>query len=207
MIGAPSTSSALATTAACPGSSRRSKTCPLPELSPLDVDTGSIHDFFVRHIPHGGDPFYQPSEPADGRWQHGATVAAWYFADEPDTAWAEWYRALAGTGLPPAQALPRDLWRWRIDLDRVALLDDDTRLARVGLPPPQPTQQQWPAYQNVGDALHDEGYDALVVASAARPTHRNLVVFRSEDDPAGCTPQPPPTLTTDVPLVPKGMRT
>lgn len=173
----------------------------------LDVDTGSVHDVFVRHIPHGADPLYQPPEPADGRWQRGATVRAWYFADEPDTAWAEWYRALAGTGLPPTHAIPRDLWRWHIDLDRVALLDDDTRLARVGLAPPRPTQQQWPGCQEIGDALHNEGYDALLVASAARPGHRNVVVFRTERRVTGCTPQPPPTLIADVPPVPRGMRT
>jgi len=173
----------------------------------LDIDTGSVHGVFVRHIPDGGDPLYEPPEPADGRWQRGATVAAWYLADEPDTAWAEWYRALAGTGLPPGQALPRELWRWRIDLDRVALLDDDRRLARVDLSPPSPTQRQWPACQDIGDALHHEGYDALLVASAARPEHRNLVVFRTEHRVTGCTPQPPPTLVIAAPPVPRGMRT
>ncbi|MHB1534728.1 MAG: RES domain-containing protein [Acidimicrobiales bacterium] len=76
---------------------------------------------------------YQPPHPGDGRWQHGNVVEAWYLADEPATAWAEWYRALAGTGLPPARALPRDLWRWSVDLERVALLDSEERLERVGL--------------------------------------------------------------------------
>jgi RES domain-containing protein len=175
-------------------------------LPALDVDTGSLHDVFVRHIPHGADPLYQPPEPADGRWQRGATVGAWYFADEPDTAWAEWYRALAGTGPPPTHAIPRDLWRWRIDLDRVALLDDDTQLARVGLAPPRPTQQQWPGCQEIGDAMHNEGYDALLVASAAGPGHRNVVVFRTEHRVTGCTPQPPPTLIAVTSTIDLGKR-
>ena len=76
----------------------------------FDVDVGAVRGVFVRHIPHGGDPLYQAPHPADGRWQHGSVIEAWYLADEPATAWAEWYRALAGTGLPPARALPRDLW-------------------------------------------------------------------------------------------------
>ncbi|MGH9092614.1 MAG: RES family NAD+ phosphorylase [Acidimicrobiales bacterium] len=176
-------------------------------MSTLDVDAGEVRDVFVRHIPHDGDPLYEPPDPADGRWQHGATVAAWYLADEPATAWAEWYRALAGTGLPPAHALPRDLWRWRVDLDHVALLDDDRRLGRVGLPPPLPSQEQWPACQDVGDALHTEGYEALLVASAARPGQRALVVFRTAHHLTRCTPVPPPTEVTDVPPVPRGMRT
>lgn len=54
----------------------------------LDIDEGSVHDTFVRHIPHGADPLFQPPYPPDGRWQRGGIVAAWYFADEPATAWA-----------------------------------------------------------------------------------------------------------------------
>ena len=173
----------------------------------LDVDQDAVHGVFVRHIPHNGDPLYQPPDPPDGRWQHGDVVTAWCFADEPATAWAEWYRVLAGTGLPPAHALHRDLWRWRVDLDRVALLDDDDRLRRVGLPPPLPTASQWPGFQAIGDQLHRDGYQGLLVASAARPQHHNLVVFRGTRQAAGCTPQPPPTPITDVPPVPRGMRT
>jgi RES domain-containing protein len=176
-------------------------------VPPLDVDVGAIHGSFVRHIPHGGNPLYQPPHPAHGRWQHGDMIEAWYLADEPATAWAEWYRALAGTGLPPARALPRDLWRWRIDLGRVALLDSEERLERVSLPMALPTQQQWPACQDVGDALHQEGYEALLVVSAARPEHRNLVVFRTNREVTGCRPLPPPTEIADAPPVPSGMRT
>jgi len=173
----------------------------------LDVDEDSIHDVFVRHIPHGADPLYWPPDPPDGRWQHGGTIAAWYLADEPATAWAEWYRALAGTGLPPGHTPPRDLWRWRVDLEDVALLDDEKRLHRVGLPPPRPTAHQWPAFQAIGDQLHRDGYQGILVASAARPSHRNLVVFRSTRQIAGCIPQPPPSPITDAPPVPRGMRT
>lgn len=173
----------------------------------FDVDVDVVHDVFLRHIPHSADPLYQPPHPAHGRWQRGHIVEAWYLADERATAWAEWYRVLAGTGLPPGQALPRDLWRWRVDLERVAMLDSDERLERVGLPAPSPNQQQWPACQEVGEALHDEGYEALLVASAARPGHRNLVVFRTEHTLTGCMPEPPPEQITDVPPVSRGMRT
>lgn len=176
-------------------------------MTTLDVDEDAIHRSFVRHIPGNADPLYQPPDPPDGRWQHGTVVEGWYFSDEPDTAWAEWYRALAATGLPPAHALPRDLWRWRLDLDRVALLDSDERLRRVGLPPPQPFTSQWPGCQAVGDRLHLDGYQAVLVASAARPQHRNLVVFRHARTVTGCTPQPPPTPITEGPPVPRGMRT
>ncbi len=176
-------------------------------MASLDVDAGSLNDVFMRHIPHGADPLYEPPDPADGRWQRGSVIEAWCLSDEPETAWAEWYRALAGTGLAPARALPRDLWRWRIVLDRVALLDNDERLARVGLPPPVPAHAQWASCQTVGEALYAEGFEALLTASAARPTHRNLVVFRTGRRLAGCTPQPPPQPIHEAPPVPPGMRT
>lgn len=100
-------------------------------------------------------------------------------------------------------ALARDLWRWQIDLDRVALLDTSQRLRRVGLPPARPTASQWPAYEAVGDQLHRGGYQALLVTSAARPRHHNLVVFRPSRRVAGCTLLPPPTTIAD-PLRPSG---
>lgn len=58
-------------------------------MTALDVDEDTIHGIFVRHIPGNADPLYQPPDPADGRWQHGATAGAWCFSDEPATAWAE----------------------------------------------------------------------------------------------------------------------
>lgn len=173
----------------------------------LDVDEAPVCGRFVRHIPGGGDPLYQPPHPADNRWQRGAVIEAWYVADGEETAWAEWYRALAGTGLPPARAMPRDLWRWDVDLARVALLDTDDRLARVGLPLPRPSATQWPAFQAVGEALYGVGFAGLLVVSAARPTRTNLVVFRPAREVEGCTPVPPPDEHAEPPPVPAGMTT
>lgn len=78
---------------------------------------------------------------------------------------------------------------------------------RVGLPPPLPTISQWPACQVIGEQLHRDGYQAILVSSAARPQHRNLVVFRDAHEIAGCKPQAQPTPINNVPPVPRGMRT
>jgi hypothetical protein len=134
-------------------------------------------------------------------------VEALYFAETEETAWAEWYRYLAEAGLPPHQGLPRDLWRWEISLPRVADLTDDGRLARVGLPPMQPTRLQWPRFQPVGEQLHDAGWPALVSRSAARPEGRVLCVFRTVRIVPGTRPVPPPTTLREPPVVPTGMRT
>jgi hypothetical protein len=93
----------------------------------LDVDATSLAGIWYRQIPAGGDPLYRPPHPADSRWQRSAIVDAMYLADSESTAWAEWYRAL-----------PRDLWRWEVDLPRVADLSTGAQRARVGLPPLDP---------------------------------------------------------------------
>jgi hypothetical protein len=173
----------------------------------LDVDPTAVTGTWFRHVPAGVDAHHRPRDPADSRWQRGSVVDALYFADSEDTAWAEWYRFLAEAALPPRQALPRDLWHWRIDLQRVADLGDDRRLARVGLPPPSPTSRQWPAFQDVGEQLYADGWPALVSASAARPEGRTLCVFRAGRRAAGTWPIRPPTRVADPPVVPRGMRT
>ena len=63
----------------------------------------------------GVDPFLWTPDPADGRWQSGAVVRAFYLADTEDTAWAEWYRHTAELGAPPASRMPRDTWRISVD--------------------------------------------------------------------------------------------
>lgn len=134
-------------------------------------------------------------------------IEALYFGDSEETVWAEWYRFLAEAGMPPQQALPRELWRWEVSLPSVADLTDDHRLSRVSLPPHHPTRLQWPTYQPIGEALYQEGWPALVSASAARPEGRTLCVFRAVREPPGLRPDPPPLRFDEPPVVPTGMRT
>jgi hypothetical protein len=173
----------------------------------LDVDPTAVAGTWFRHVPAGADVHLRPPQPADNRWQRGEVVDALYFADSEATVWAEWYRFLAEAGLPPRQALPRDLWRWKIALPEVADLGDEARLARVGLPPLRPTRQQWPAFQAVGEQLHAVGWRALVSASAARPAGRTLCVFRTGRRVDGTWPVRPPTRVSEPPVVPTGLRT
>ena len=173
----------------------------------MDVDPTSLSGIWFRHIPAGADVYHRPPDPADNRWQRGAVVEALYFADRAETAWAEWYRYLAEAALPPHQALPRELWRWNISLPSVADLSSEDRLARVGLPPLQPTRHQWPVFQPVGEQLHADGWPALLSASAARPEGRTLCVFRTSRKVPGAEPQPPPTIMPEPPVVPTGLRT
>src|SRR5947207_2574078 len=74
----------------------------------------------------------------DGRWQRGEQLAGLYLAADPDTVWAEWYRALAELGEPPDTWLPRELWRFSLNLQRVADLSRPAALRALGLPSLKP---------------------------------------------------------------------
>lgn len=149
----------------------------------------------------------RPRPAADSRWQRGEVVDALYLAKEEATLWAEWYRHLAERGVPPLRALPRDVWRYRVPRLKVADLSTPGRLARVGLAPPAPGRRGWPAYQAVGEALHDEGWPGLLAPSAARP--EGLVLCLFVDDPARLPagPVPPPRAVVEPPAPPTGLRT
>jgi RES domain-containing protein len=173
----------------------------------MDVETTSISGIWWRHIPGGGDVHYQPDPPADSRWQRGEVVDALYFAEEEETAWAEWYRALAETGLPPQQWLPRDLWRWELSLPHLADLSSVEKLAAVGLPRPEPQRSQWPDFQKVGAELFAEGLTGILCPSATRPGSLVICLFRPERIVPGTTPVPPPKTYEEAPVVPRGMTT
>jgi hypothetical protein len=97
----------------------------------VDLDVIDVRGTWWRQTPHGGDPLFHADPPSDGRWQRGEIVGALYFADTEDTAWAEWYRALAEFAIPPDRQMPRDLWRWKIDVTDVVDLSDGDRLGAI----------------------------------------------------------------------------
>lgn len=159
---------------------------------------------WYRHVRAGGDPLGLPPAGARGRWQRAHVVGALYLADSPETAWAEFYRATAEMELPPGSLMPRDLWRYRLELDAVADLSDPTALAGAGLPPAAPDREQWPAFQAVGERLAQAGADGVLYASAARPAHRCVCIF------AGALEKVEPLEHERVdapPAPPRGMRT
>jgi RES domain-containing protein len=173
----------------------------------LPPQAAAISGTWWRHVPAGYGPWQRPPVARQARWQRGSTVDALYFADQPETAWAEWYRALAERALPPLRGMPRDLWGWSIDLPRVADLRGEAGLAAHGLALPRPTRAEWPAFQAAGEALHAAGWPALVAPSAARPGSVVLCVFRATERPSGVAPLPPPERIDDPPPPPRGMTT
>jgi len=133
-------------------------------------------------------------------------VDALYLADSEATAWAEWFRYLAESGIPPQQRLPAYLWTWQVEAE-VANLQSRARLKRVGLPQPKPGRRTWPPFQAVGERLFAEGWSGLIAPSAARPTGRVLCLFRNDKNVAGATAVRPARRIIAVPIPPIGMTT
>jgi RES domain-containing protein len=155
------------------------------------------------------DPLTWTEEPSDGRWQRGEIVRALYLADSPETAWAEWFRHSAELGVPPQTRLPRDLWRFEVDLDGVADLTTDGVLAAHGVTGRMsPSRRQWPETQPVGEAYWRSGSRAVVAPSAAHQGGRVLAVFRTRKGAiAGLKPIRPARRFTELPALPTGLRT
>jgi len=143
--------------------------------------------------------WWRSDPPPSGRWQRGSVIGGFYLADSPDTAWAEWYRQLVELGLRPERQLPRNLWRLRVDLDRVANLSERRQLSEIGLSPPRPLRREWPAFQAVGEQLYAEGWRGIVAPSAARPDGQILCLFRKEETIEGVRPVPPPAIYRNPP--------
>jgi len=164
---------------------------------------------WLRHLPAGSDPLYRPPTPADGRWQRGTSVEGIYLAAEEATVWAEWYRWLAELEIEPLHGLPRELWRYRASLSSVADLTSADALDAFGLPSAEPTREQWPAFQDVGERLHGAGCDGLLYQSAARPDGLCLCVFRTHAVEASgqLKPLARPRRVDHPPTPPRGLRT
>jgi hypothetical protein len=67
----------------------------------LDVEARTVSGVWLRHMPRGLDPHGRPIVAPDGRWQRGRLTDALYLAGDEHGMWAEWYRYLAESGLPP----------------------------------------------------------------------------------------------------------
>lgn len=171
------------------------------------IDRTSVQGIWWRQTRPGLAPLSRRIPPADGRWQRGEKTEAAYFAESESTAWAEWYRALAEAALPPRADLPRELWRFSIDLEDIADLSTEERLRAVGLERPAPRRGDWPAFQQMGERLQEEGFTGLVAPSAARTEGRVLCVFRNTDAVAGIEVRGKRRLIAEPPVLPIGLGT
>ncbi len=161
---------------------------------------------WYRHVRADAPPL--PGRPGpDGRWQRGEQLAGLYLAQDPDTVWAEWYRALAELGLPPDTRVPRDLWRLSVNLQHVSDLSRSAALQAIGLPDPRPDRGQWPAFQDAGANLAAAGFEGVLFRSSAGPAGLCVCVFASKAGFPGVRPVGSPERIIAAPVPPRGMRT
>lgn len=142
--------------------------------------------------------------PGGSRWLRPGRQGI-YLADRVETVWAELYRALAEGKSGPLAAMPRDLHRVSVSLDRVADLSTQRARNAVGLPRIRPTQKQWPSFQAVGEQLISDGAQGVLYSSAARTRSLCLCVF--EAGVSGLAVGGEPVRVTAPPPPPRGLRT
>jgi RES domain-containing protein len=161
-----------------------------------------VHGTWVRHTAPG----VPGSEPHAGgsRWLRPGRRGV-YLADGEETAWAELYRALAENRRAPAGAMPRDLHRVAVSLERVADLRTERSRRTLGLPRLRPTQRQWPAFQAITESLADEGAQGILYSSAARTRSLCLCVFEAGLSRLNVVGEPLRVITPPPP--PRGLRT
>jgi RES domain len=87
----------------------------------------------MRHVPAGGEALTTRRRGTEGRFHRPGEIAL-YLADEPETAWGEWYRALAERAQAPNDDVPRDLHRISVSLDQVVDLSTAAARTTAGLP-------------------------------------------------------------------------
>jgi RES domain-containing protein len=134
-------------------------------------------------------------------------VRGLYLACCEETAWAEWLRATAEDGVPPAARLPRDMWPLDVDVADVADISAQRTLEDLRLWPLRPTQDDWPECQAVGEDRWRNGAAGLLAPSAAHEKHTVLCVFWTTPAVPGVFEVPPPTTHATIPVIPTGLHT
>jgi RES domain-containing protein len=159
----------------------------------------SVTGTWLRQVPAGGQPIARHPRPTPGRFHREGEIAL-YLADRVETAWAEWYRALAARGVQPTDQVPRDLWHLAVDLNDVVDLSTAELRTRANVPARiRPAESQWGAFQDLAVAMRAQGAHGILYASAARTRSLCLCVFESglaglgiEGEPVRVIAPPPP---------------
>jgi RES domain-containing protein len=160
---------------------------------------------WVRHVPAGGGALTTRRRGTEGRFHRPGEIAL-YLADGPETAWAEWYRALAERAQAPSDDVPRDLHRISVSLDQVVDLSTAAARTRAGLPTRmRPAASQWRAFQELAATMRAEGAQAVLYSSAARTRAVCLCVFEAGLD--GLRQEGQPLAVIAPPAPPRGLRT
>lgn len=133
-----------------------------------------------RHVPAGGQPLnIGYILRAGGRWNRQGSYACLYTAVTQDGARAEYAKSLRRSSAQDLARKTRELVSIDVDLERVADLTDRATSPVAPNEPfltsDEPTDLE--ACRTLADALRAQGYDGILVPSAAAPGEKNLVIY------------------------------
>jgi RES domain-containing protein len=126
-----------------------------------------FEDVAVRHIAPGYLPLSgEGARVHGGRWNPPGSFAVLYTALDRATMLGELERAARRQGLSIGDLLPRNEVTYDVFLTRVLDLRDASNRAAVGLSEEDIADDNWSQCQEVGDAAHYVGFDAILSPSA-----------------------------------------
>jgi RES domain-containing protein len=147
---------------------------------PADLPRVSVKRIVYRVIRQGFDPLgIEGSMKAGGRFNSSGEFGALYTSLEAATAAKEVARGLRLRGVDPAQFPAESWWIYELEVRIEAVLDltDTDILQRIGVTKDSLTGSAVDAARRIAAEARRQGYEALLVPSAAAPEFNNLVIF------------------------------
>lgn len=116
---------------------------------------------------------------AGGRFNSPSQFGALYTSLEADTAAKEVARGLRQRGIDPDQFPERAWWVYELEVKLQSVLDltDVEVLQKIGISESSLTSSEINAPREIAAEAREQGYEALLVPSAAVSGSKNLVIF------------------------------
>jgi RES domain-containing protein len=116
---------------------------------------------------------------AGGRFNAPGEFAALYTSLDPVTASMEVARGLKQRGIDPSQFPPGSWWMYEleVEIDGVLDLTSPDILQRIEVESDALTQNELNTPRRIATEAPGNGFEALLVPSAAAPDSKNLVIF------------------------------
>lgn len=134
----------------------------LNELKPIAFDGIGYRNQSPGFDPRGGEG----ARRAGGRFNPRRSFPAIYLCLTPRCAAAELTRQAERQSVGVGDLLPRELWSLRVNTERVLDLTNATTLESAGLTPGELVLPDHAFSQQIGEAAHERGYQAIRSFSA-----------------------------------------
>jgi RES domain-containing protein len=147
---------------------------------PPNLPRSRLSTVAFRVVREGLDPLATTgSLKGGGRFNPPSGFGALYTSLEATTAAKEVARGLRQRGIDPEQFPEGARWVYELEVRLEAVLDltDPNVLQRIGIRQDSLTGTETNAAREIAAEAREQGYEALLVPSAAVPSSNNLVVF------------------------------